>query len=310
MQMDLLKPVLVLGIVQAGMYGMLPIAVILSYRINRTIAFVHGGIAMSSGLIYWILVFDNPLVPGKRPNLDPLVGLLLTVVIGALLGALYGAVVMSRRVAVQSRMTLTVVSMAAMMLAVGIFTSTLNVPAEILPPGPFGDGTVTVAGVAITNLKMVTMLVVASLVLGLALFLTRTRTGLAIRAMADDLEASAWVGTKLARIGTAVYGVSGAVAGLAGALIAAMVGPDVAGMFTLFLRGLALAVVGGLTSLPIALAGALLFGILETALVVDFFSTISPGWREVVINCALLAAILVVAKTRRDSFYVVERQSL
>ena len=310
MQMDLLKPVLVLGIVQAGMYGMLPVAVILSYRINRTIAFVHGGIAMSAGLIYWILVFDNPIVPGSRPGFDPKVGLLLTVAAGAVLGTMYGAVVMSRWVAGQSRMTLTVVSMAGMMLAVGIFTSTLKVPAEILPPGPFGNGTTTIAGVVITDLKMVTMLVVAALVTGLGLFLTRTRTGLAIRAMADDLEASAWCGTKQARIGTAVYGVSGGIAALAGALIAAMVGPDVAGMFTLFLRGLALAVVGGLTSLPIALCGALLFGILETALVVDLVGHASPGWQEIIINCALLAAILLVAKTRRDSFTLLERQAL
>jgi branched-subunit amino acid ABC-type transport system permease component len=309
-QLELLKPVLVLGIVQAGMYGMLPIAVILSYRINRTIAFVHGGIAMSAGLIYWILVFDNPVVPGSRPGLDPMLGLLLTVGAGAVLGTLYGAVVMTRWVAAQNRMTLTVVSMAGMMLAVGVFTSTLKVPAEILPPGPFGDGTVTVAGVVITSIKMVTMLVVSGLVLVLALFLTRTRTGLAIRAMADDLEASAWCGTKLARVGTAVYGVSGGIAALAGALIAAMVGPDVSGMFTLFLRGLALAVVGGLTSLPIALCGALLFGILETALVVDLFGHVSPGWQEIVINAALLGAILLVAKTRRDGLHLLERQAL
>ncbi len=61
---NLLTTVLVAGVVQAGLYGLLPVSIILSYRISRTIAFVHGGIAAACALTYWLLSCPNP--EGRR----------------------------------------------------------------------------------------------------------------------------------------------------------------------------------------------------------------------------------------------------
>ena len=59
---------------------------------------------------------------------------------------------------------------------------------------------------------------------------------------------------KLRLIGTGVYAVSGAIATMAGALYAGAVAEAADGMLSLFVLGLLLAIVGGMRSVPLALA--------------------------------------------------------
>jgi branched-subunit amino acid ABC-type transport system permease component len=308
--LTLWKQVLVLGVAEAGLYALLPIALVLSYRVSRTIAFVHGGIAASAALLYWWFVYNGTFIPGNRPELPGWLGLIVVVGIGAGMGAGYGVAVTSARVAALPRMTLTVVSLGAMMIAIGVFSSTLAVPAEILPPGPFGEGRVHIAGVVLTSLRFTTIAISVVLVVVLALYLSRSRTGRHLRAISDDLEASAWCGVKVARIGTGVHTIAGAIAGLAGVLIAAQSGPDPINLIIYLLRGLSVAIVGGLMSLPLALGGALVLGVVETALTVGIVGPYSLGRQELTLNVILLAMILVVARARPRQFYLLERQSL
>lgn len=131
MDPDLVRPVLVLGLLQAGLYGLLPISIVLSYRISRTIAFVHGGIAIWGALSYGLLIRRRR--PGRGRRCPVPAG-----------GPVSGAV---RR------------------------------PGRPERPGVGVRGAGDVA-------------------------VNRTYTGLAIRAIADDLEANVWCGTRLRLVGT------------------------------------------------------------------------------------------------------------
>lgn len=310
MELELLKPAVVLGLIQVGLYGFLPISLVLTYRVSRTIAFFHGGIASCAGLVYWMLVYDNPLVPGDRPEYPGWVGLVLTSLAGAVAGGLFGFLVMHRKVAGQGPLALTVISLAGMMLLLGVLTTVLQVPAEIPAPGAFGAGTVNVWGVELTRDQFFTAVCVVVLVAVLATVLTRTRAGMSIRALADDIEASVWCGVRLHQIGTGVYVVSGAIAALGGALIAIRLGPDPVQLLFLFLRGLGVAMLGGMRSLPLALFGALIYSMLETSLNIGLFGTVSLDKQELIINGALVLAILLIARKRKEDFFLLERQTL
>ncbi|MGQ0626410.1 MAG: ABC transporter permease subunit [Sporichthyaceae bacterium] len=320
MEFHLLGTVLVAGLVNAGLYGFLPISIILSYRISRTIAFVHGGIAAAAALLYWLLAAKAEFLPdfiiqyddkryGSRPELNETLSLAIVLAFGAAVGAAYGAIVMSRRIATLSVLTLTVISLGSMMGLIGIFQRTAVQP-DFIPGSPFGSGGVQIGDVFLTQHKIVTFFLVLALCPILALLLTRTHTGLIIRALADDQEAGVWCGVKLREIGTLVYAGSGALAALAGVAIAVIAGPNPADMLLLFLRGLAIAAVGGMVSLPLALFAALLFAFMETALIVGFFGEVSLPMIELVLSGSLLTVIVVVARFRRDSFFLLERQSL
>ncbi|MCU1422884.1 MAG: hypothetical protein JWN36_2535 [Microbacteriaceae bacterium] len=307
--LSLWKPVLVIGVLQAGLYGLLPIAFVLSYRVSRTIAFVHGGIAGACGFIYWVLVYDGTFVPGPHPALAPWLGLLLMLILGAVLGGSFGAVVMSRRVARLSLLTLTVISLGTMMILLGVVTKVLMVYPGVMPPGPFGASTVSVAGIVVTSLRLGTFIAVCVLVVILAVIL-RSSAGKQIQAICDDLDASAWCGINVPRIGMAVYAGSGAIASLAGVLITATVGPDPLALFQVMLRGLAVAIIGGMVSFPLALTGALVVGVLESALVTGMLGDIGLGRQELVINCTLLVLILLIARARKVASPVLERRAL
>ena len=308
------KQVLVIGFAEAGLYALLPVALVLSYRVSRTIAFVHGGIAASAALLYWWLVFDNPLVPGYRPELPPFIGLLVVVAIGAFLGAAYGVAVTIPKVAALPKMTLTVASLGAMMVSIGFFSTTLAVPPESIPPAPFSGGPITIFGVVLTTLRWVTLLISAVLCATLAMYLQLSRTGRHLKAISDDLEAAAWCGVPIAKVGAGVHTGAGAVAALAGALIAAQSGPDPINLIIFLLRGLTVAIVGGLMSLPLALGAAIVLGVVQSALVVgvvgDDGGAYSIGRQELILSVILLAMILAVAKARPRQFYLLDRQSL
>ncbi len=246
---------------------------------------------------------------GSRPEIDPFTAMILATLFGGLLGAIYGIVVMNPIIARQAVLTLTVISLGAMMLLLGIFNY-MNVVADKVPPSPFGTGTTEIFGVYLTTHKVLSLLVVGGVSAALAVWLSRTHTGLVIRALADDQEAGVWCGVQLRMTGTIVYAGSGAFAGLAGVLIAVVGGPNPGDMVVLFLRGLALAVVGGLRSLPLAFLGAFMFGLFEMALIVGLFGTVSPARREILLSGMLLAIIVVAARMRKESFFLLERQSL
>jgi branched-chain amino acid transport system permease protein len=243
--------------------------------------------------------------------------MLVVVAVGAIIAGAYGFIVMSRQLSSLSVLTLTIVSLGAMMGMVGV-SSLMNVDANVFPESPFGSGRHKILPesmtnhlpLLITNNQIWTLLTVVGLSLALALFLTRTHTGLVIRALADDQEAGVWCGVKLRAVGALVYGVSGGIAALAGVLTSITVGANPADMLVFLLDGLAIAIVGGLRSLPLSLVGALLYGLTETALKVGFFGEVTLPVQAVVLYGLLLTIIVVVARLRRDSFFLLERQSL
>lgn len=320
MEFGLLTTVLVAGTAAAGLYGLLPIAIILSYRISRTIAFVHGGIAAAAALMYWLLQLNDQLLPdhiidykgfkaGERPELDPLVALAITIAAGMAMGAIFGMIVMSRKIAGLSVLTLTIISLGTMMGLIGVF-GLLNVQPDVVPQSPFGNKVYEIFGVFLTAHKLITLFVVIALSAVLAVLLTRTHTGLVIRALADDQEAGVWCGVKLRSVGTLVYAGSGAFAALAGILIAVQAGPNPADMLTLFLEGVAIAIVGGMRSLPLAAAGAWIYGIVYNALTIGLFGDVDPKIANVILYGSLLVVVVVFARLRSQHFFLLERQSL
>jgi branched-subunit amino acid ABC-type transport system permease component len=325
--------VLVAGTITAGLYGFLPISLILTYRISRTIAFVHGGIASAAAISYWLLALHNNYIPnylisfgddpnepttfGHRPAWAQFPAMIVVMIIGGAIGAGYGFIVMHRKLAALSVLTLTVVSLGGMMGLVGV-AGLMNVQANVLPTSPFGTGHHQILPTSmtdgqpliVTNNQIFTFFTVIGLSAVLAVFLTRTHTGLSIRALADDQEAGVWCGIKLRALGTFVYGTSGAIEALAGVLVSVTTGADPSDMLVFVLDGLALAIVGGLRSLPLAFLGALLYGITDTALRIGFFGVVSLPETAVVEYGLLLAVIVAVARLRRESFFLLERQSL
>ena len=104
-------------------------------------------------------------------------------------------------------------------------------------------------------------------VLGTALiylFVQKTRSGLALRAVAQDVETVQTLGIPTKRLLALAWGLSAVLGGVAGLFLAPTLFVDPYFMLEPFLKGFAAAVLGGLESLPGAVVGGMLIGVAES----------------------------------------------
>lgn len=127
------------------------------------------------------------------------------------------------------------------------------------------------------------------LVLLLQLFLRYTRTGLALRAAAQDPETAQLMGINLTRTTALTFGVAGIMAGAAGVLLGSLFFASFNMGFLPGIKAFVAATLGGLGSIGGAMLGGVVFGLIET------FSArwLSSGYRDG-IGMMLLIVILLV----------------
>jgi branched-chain amino acid transport system permease protein len=107
--------------------------------------------------------------------------------------------------------------------------------------------------------ELVAAVIAGALVIGLAIFFQKTRTGRALRAVADDHAAAQSVGIPLNQIWLVVWTVSGLVALVAGMIWGAKLGVQFS-ISLIALKALPVLILGGFTSVPGAIIGGLIIG--------------------------------------------------
>lgn len=128
---------------------------------------------------------------------------------------------------------------------------------------PYSTRTLRVAGLNIACLDVVLFLICLACVLGLTLFLRRTYTGRAIRALSDDRTAASLVGINVQRVYDIAMGVALATAAVAGLCIGMKwtFYPSSGGQYLLI--AFIVVVIGGMDSIPGTLLAGLGFGLAQ-----------------------------------------------
>jgi branched-chain amino acid transport system permease protein len=150
----------------------------------------------------------------------------------------------------------------------------------------------SIAGIVVPKMKLVAFVGAIVLTALMYVFLQKTRTGRAIRAVSQNPEAAALVGIDVEHTRAMTFGVSSAIAGGIGAFIAVIlnVQPQMGLIYTL--KSFVIVVFGGVGSIPGALIGGLLLGSVEE-LVAGF---ISSQWTLAVTFTALIVLLVVKPK--------------
>jgi branched-subunit amino acid ABC-type transport system permease component len=305
----LLGPSIVAGVTTSGLYGLVAVALVLSYKISRTIAFVHGGIVLSGALLFWyfctpsysggdsLLSGELSQGGGGRPDLPMWPVLIALMLVGAGVAAFYGFIVTSTRMATYPRVTLTNFSLALMLIMIGIIFK-YNKSSGEQAPSPFGGGGIDVStpggdvSQRVSYHQLATLIILVAVVIGFAILLQQTRFGVYTRAVADNVEASKLVGVPIGRVGTIVYAISGAIAALGGILIANPVGTETTGILFIFLRALIVCVLGAFASIPLALAGAVLIAVVDSMMEAGVFGAPDKAVKEIVVVVILFSVVI------------------
>jgi branched-chain amino acid transport system permease protein len=154
---------------------------------------------------------------------------------------------------------------------------------------PYGGAVLTVAGLSIPIVRLLSLLVAFALIGGLHLLLARWRWGKAIRATAEDWQAALLTGIDVRRAYLLAFALGTGLAGAAGALVSVgySVSPSIGLEWTL--KALIVVVLAGLGSMLGTFVGGLVLGVAEAISAAVF----GGPYREVV-GLVLFVVVLVV----------------
>jgi branched-chain amino acid transport system permease protein len=278
------------GLALGALYGIIGVALVLIYRTTRVINFAAAAVGAVPAITALMMVTSK--------GVSYLVALPVAALGGLLMGALTDIVVM-RKFAKSPRLIVTVVTigLAQSFAAFGFFIPVwFGAKATQIPrvPTPWGDLQFrnSRGQPVLTGDQVFAFAVVILLTVGLALFLKRSRLGIALRASAENADRAALLGIPVRRVGTIAWALAGLLSGLAIYAQAPLIGvpSDATLGFDTLLYGLAAAVVARMDRIGLSLGAGMAIGLLIFASVA---STGSNNIASALMLVVILAALLL-----------------
>jgi branched-chain amino acid transport system permease protein len=243
------------GIMLGLNYALIALGLSLIFGIMGIVNFAHGEMYMLGGFVAYYFF-------GKF-GLNYLMTILLAVLLVGIVGMVLEKLIF-RPLTTRPKEALTTLIAAVglawvfQMLAV-IFFGEL----DRTVPSAF-KGIIRMGGVVITYERLAAIIIGICLVMLVNVFLLRTKIGQAIRAVAQDKEAAALQGVHVTRISMMAFGIGCGLAAGAGALVAPIFGinPFLGG--EVILKAFLVVILGGMGSVPGAMLGGLVLGVVES----------------------------------------------
>jgi branched-chain amino acid transport system permease protein len=276
------------GIAWGSIYALIVLGYTMVYGILKLINFAHGDIYMVGAFAaYYLARLTNAGGPDPSPVLAVAI-LLASMAICALLGVAmeYFAY---RPVRKSSRLT-------ALITAIGVSLFLENAGIRLFGADPkffpqlVAPRTISLGGVMVTNHQITVVVVSLVLMVALTLFVQRTQTGRAMRAVSFSRDAASLMGIPVNRIITITFAIGSALAAAAGVLVG-LTNPKIEPLMGIMpgVKAFVAAVLGGIGSIPGAVIGGLLMGVSEY-LVVGYLSS---TYRDAIAFVILILVLLV-----------------
>lgn len=288
-----LLQIVIAGLVTGSLYGLLALGIVLMYRTAGVLNFAYGAIAALCTCFCSILL-SGPRLPFW---LAVVLTLLFALVVGVVLERGFARPVLNAPVFTKAIATLAL----ALILETIALTLWPQLGSSLHFFTPFEGQAFNVHGLYISAIDIVILVITTLLMLVLNLFLTRTRQGIAMRAMADSIPATRLMGASVGRIFMSVWALSSLIAAISGILLASqreMV--SVQFMDPVLLLAFVGAVLGGLDSLPGALFGGIFIGLADNLLgfilagrAIGPLNISDPGIRETLIFGGFVLVLLL-----------------
>lgn len=272
---------LVSGLLLGSFYGVMVLGFSVLWGVMGILNLAHGDFLMAGAYLAWFLF--------RSVGIDPFVSLLIIAPIMFLVGYSLQKILLNRLVERPHLVTL--------LATFGLSISLANLHKVIYSADPRNvpvayNGAFQLWGISLPIVKTIIFGVALVMMLGLHLFLQRTRLGKAIRATAQNKNAARIVGIDIEQVYAITTGICIALTAAAGAMISPTqaIFPFMGQPFTL--KAFTISVLGGLGRIPGALLGGVLLGITEVTL-----ATYVPAIGTnvgVVVSLILLLVILIV----------------
>jgi branched-chain amino acid transport system permease protein len=264
-----------------GLYALIAIGITLTYTVMGMMNFAQGEFIM---------------VPAYA--LFALAGVPFAVAVGGAIAAGIAIAVLAERVAFRpvrnaDLAAQLVTSLAVATILQNVVSATVDDRAQSVATPALLSESSQVGALSVPNLEILTLALTAIVLGGLGWMLYRTRTGLEMRAAAENFEMARLLGVRANRVITIAFAISGALAAIAGVLIVMQTGQVSPTMgLTPVLVGFIAVVIGGFGRIFGAVIGGLVLGVLSSLLGTYLPDGLVP-FRDAIVF-SLPVAILIV----------------
>jgi len=268
------------GVAQGCIYGLIALGFVLIYKATETVSFAQGelmmlgafcGLALMTflGWPFWLSVLSS-------------------IAAMALFGMLAERAVI-RPILGQPAFSIVMLTIGIGYIARGLITMIPGIGTEThVLPVPYKDEIWRVGGVVL-NVEQMVVIVVTALLCGVLFALFRySRIGIAMQASSQNQLAAYYMGIPVQRLNGMVWGLAAAVAAIAGLLLAPITFVH-ANMGFIGLKAFPAAVVGGFGSLPGAIVGGLIIGLVEA--LSGFY--LPEGFKDIAAYVVVLIMLMV-----------------
>jgi branched-chain amino acid transport system permease protein len=285
---------LVNGITIGGVYALIALGYTMVYGILFMLNFAHGEVYMIGGFTGWWVLHLLTRAYGQLVSAS-LVIVLMIVIAMALTGVLG---MMIERLAYRPlrkapRMNLLLSALGVSILLQNLVLKFQGAEIRFFHTSaliPQGLRTLEVGGTVISFMRVLVIAVSIGLMAGLTWFVKRTKMGKAMRATAQDTEAATFMGINTDRIIMLTFLIGSALGGAAGTLVGLLFTQvDYYVGYAAGLKGFTAAVLGGIGSIPGAMLGGFILGIVES-LGTTF---ISSTYKDVIAFVILIVVLIV-----------------
>lgn len=270
------------GLSSGGLYAILAVGLVMTYRSTRTLNFAQGEIAMILAFVCYTLLTES--------GVSVVPALLLTLAAASLLGAfLYNVVIYPNRK--KDHVSLAILTVGVQLSLVGLAALVWGPQAHVFP-NFLESETYHFLGLTIGSAFFWTLIVAFICMLAVTIFLRFTKIGLAMRVAATDVNLAQLLGVNIRMVSTLAWTAASSLGAVTGVLFSMSVylNPYMMGM--VILKAFAAVVLGGMNSVAGVFVGGLIVGLLEAGVAY----AISPLLQDSVSLIVIILVLLVKPK--------------
>ena len=277
------------GLAVGGIYALVALGYTMVYGVLKLINFAHGDLfAIGAYLGLTLLVSCN-----LAGILSPLPAVLLVCVMVAVLVAIIGYLlerVGYRHLRLAGRLSAVVCALGASIFFENALMLIYGARVYVYPDFLRPDFTVHLFGLSIPGMRILIIVSCVVLMVAMQVFMLRTKTGAAIRAVAIDQGAAQLMGINVNRVISLVFLIGPGLGGVAGIMVGIYYGQiDFLMGWSYGLKAFIAAILGGIGNIPGAMIGGLILGVSE-ALASAY---IAVAWKDVVAFLVLILILII-----------------
>jgi branched-chain amino acid transport system permease protein len=244
------------GLTTGAIYALVALGIAVVYRATNVVNFAHGEMFMLAGFFAW----SAHVTFGLSYLASLAVAVSATFVLSLAIYRLAFRPLMSLR----DPNPILLVMIGLSFVLKGIAREVWGGKGDYLTFPPLVSPVpVQVGGIMVMSQQLVVLAAAFAVMIALLAMLRYTRAGKFMQATADNAKAARLVGLRVDRVYMYTFGVGAAVAAVSSVLMAPLILLSADMGFALFIKGFAAAVLGGLTSIPGAIVGGLILGVVE-----------------------------------------------